>query len=159
MDPILGFESDCPEAEGEEELRRGYDFSLVSQAIMLSREVAENVFARCAKKKLRTDLGKNVGIMLSRDGVLPIFTYHASESLTVEIPETPNTDFETRLTGELFRLATKLSKQIVEDRQDKDPGVAARPTKILLIDSLSCQVLEIAPRCYSFRLGQKWGIS
>ena len=158
MDPIESFESVSPEADGEAELLKGFNFGLIPKAVIHDKEVAENIFARCAKKKMRADLGPRVGMMISHEGVMPHLTYHASVSITMEIPEKEEQSFEDMLSSELFKLTSRISNQILMCRQDKDKGGSLQPPRVLLVDSMSVQILEIGPRCYSFRLGQKWGI-
>jgi hypothetical protein len=155
MDPSISFESVSPEADGESDLQKGYDFGIIPKvlAVGMLRE-AETVFARCAKKKLRTDLGRQVGMMLSKDMVLPRMTFHATGSLTLELPSDAGEALNNELAGELYKLVGRLSQHILETREEK--GESA---KALLIDAMTCQILEISPRFFSFRLGQKWGVA
>jgi hypothetical protein len=151
MDAVTGFESSSPKAEGEDAIQGGYDFGQVPVAMLTGLVTAETVFARCAKKKLRQDLGLRTVMALSKDGVLPHITYHSSVTVMLEIPESTELARPIEVAGELFQLTSRLSRQISESRVDVTH-------KVILIDALSCQILEVGPRCFSFRLGQKWGV-
>jgi len=158
MDTITEFESSSPKADGEDALNRGFDYGLVIQALAVGGLsstpdgiVAENVLARCAKRQVRQMMGKNISMMRTSDGYLPHITWHSAVSMTAEVPVDCDASRTSELAGALFLLGQRMGRQIVESRESEDK-------KILLLDALTIQILEIGLRCFSFRLSQKWGV-
>lgn len=150
MSLVTEFESSSPLANGEEALRKGYDYHQVFEALVHSKEVAENVFARCAKKQVRQALGKDdVTMMTSAEEYLPHRTWMSALSVTLELQGDPKAYVEEAAQS-LSELADIFSAQIQGSRRDGK--------KLLLVDALVTEILEIAPSRYSFRLKQKWGI-
>ena len=158
MEPVSSFESLSPAADGEEALKRGLDYRLVVQALMAAGLtvmpdgiVAENILARIAKRQVRTDLGTNTRMMLTTDPYLPHIMLYCAVSAATEIPTACSQTQIEEVAGALYALAKRLGRTISESRSSEDQ-------RLFLIDAMDIKILEIAPRCYSFRLSQKWGV-
>ena len=150
MSLVTGFESSSPLADGEEALKKGYDYHQVFEALAHNKEVAENVFSRCAKKQVREALGKDKVIMMtSAEEYLPHQTWMATLSVTIELQGDLKSYIE-EASESLSLLSNSLSNHIVGSRKEGK--------KLLLVDALVTEILEIAPSRYSFRLKQKWGV-
>lgn len=150
MSLVTGFESSSPLADGEEALKKGYDYHQVFEALVHSKEVAENVFSRCAKKQVRQAIGKDEINMLTRDDeYLPHLVWMSTLSVTMEVQGDPKS-YSEGASQALSDLADTFSAQI---EKSKVPG-----KKLFLLDALESEILEISPKRYSFRLKQKWGI-
>jgi hypothetical protein len=150
MSLVTGFESSSPPADGEEALKKGYDYHQVFEALVHSKEVAENVFSRCAKKQVRQAIGKDEINMLTRDEeYLPHRIWMSALSVTMELQGDPKA-YSDEASQSLSELADTFSAQIAKS---KVPG-----KKLFLLDALESEILEISPKRYSFRLKQKWGI-
>lgn len=150
MSLVTGFESSSPLADGEEALKKGYDYHQVFEALVHSKEVAENIFSRCAKKQVRQALGKDdITMMTSSEEYLPHRVWMSALSVTMELQGDLKTHVE-EASQSLSELGDVFSAQILGSRLQKK--------KLFLIDALATEILEIAPKRFSFRLKQKWGI-
>ena len=150
MSLVTGFESQSPLADGEEALKKGYDYHQVFEALVHSREVAENVFSRCAKKQVREALGKDeVTMLTSSEKEIPRKIWMSTLSVTTYLFGDLKSYVE-EASESLLELSDIFSDQILDSRR---PG-----KKLFLVDALVTEILEISPKRYSFRLKQKWGI-
>jgi hypothetical protein len=150
MSLVTRFESQSPLADGEEALKKGYDYHQVFEALVHSKEVAENVFSRCAKKQIREALGKGeVTMLIGNEEDLPRRIWMSTLSVTMNLQGDLKSYVEES-SESLLELSDIFSDQILQSRQ---PG-----KMLFLIDALVTEILEISPARFSFRLKQKWGI-
>lgn len=157
---VVGFESSSPLAEGEEEVQKSYDFVHVAEALAVAHappalHIAENVFARCAKKKLRKVLDEHaVGTRMStytEYNEPPLWKVGCSvvirkgKALAKEEAQVWMED-----------VAVKLEELVVAVANMVD--TMSGPKVIVLMEALQCKITEVGPNVFKFEIKQLWGV-
>jgi hypothetical protein len=121
------------------------EYGQIFQALVHSLEVAENVFARVAKKAFRRKVG-DIKFRESKDarGMIPMWVTESSVVL-VRPPPKENQDWLFALDNLVDSLAQHL-KSSTNDR----PHV--------LVDSLSVRIQHVGEEIFRFIIKQKWAL-
>jgi hypothetical protein len=161
MTIVVEFESSSPLADGEEKLQSGFDFIEIIKALAADSSgpalmVAENVFARCAKRKMRQLLDRREGqiLMKTREEmpVPPVWTCAASVTLA-GFPHRgyKKEQYESRsreMALDLEDLAVVFSDLIL--------ALWLPDTQLTLVDALSCKITEVSTGIFKFGMRQLW---
>lgn len=151
MPSIISFDSGTPGQELAGKVSEKFDYSQIDGALKNHHGVAENVFARCAKHHFADAatkglLGGTVRLVYpDQCKVEPLWVAQMSVTLSLD-----KMRVEDKLdTSKLERLTEGLISAIACLRED-------RP--LVLVDSLSTKITEVAPGVFTFSLKQKWGL-
>ena len=130
------------ETEGEE---TPLEYPQIFQALTHSLEVAENVFARVAKKAFRQLVGE-VPFKESKDarGMLPTWVSEYS-IVVVKPPDRENQEWVEALHELLESMSLHLRMSVGE-------------RKHVMVDPLSVRIQHIGENIYRFSIKQKWAL-
>lgn len=146
---VTTFDSDSPPPRGDqEELSDKFEFAQVFEALRHSREVAENVFARCAKKLFRGRLASSVRIKLAmpdEETKFPIWV--TSAQITVAVRGAYD---EPMWASYLENLVEESAVGILRLRDENET--------VRLIGPLSTRIQEVGVPVYTFSIKQKWAV-
>jgi len=145
---VTTFESDPLDEAAAEKTEDKYDFSQVFEALQHSKEVAENVFARCSKRsfrKLLTESGEVKMLLPGDSTALPVWV--VMSSVTLNLAENWTDTLWPKLLDDMIR---ELAGMVVRLRKDK-------PT-VRLIGPLSTKVAEVGQGVFTFSAKQQWGL-
>jgi len=149
MAMITKFDSDPGRAEGDE---RPISYDTALFALRYDSGVAENVFARLAKKDFRSFLKKPVLMHTMQDGeVTPIWVEHKTVVLDAKDfpPQEPKPEEDSSQSAKLLStMVYELANSVNRACKNSD--------SIILIEPLSVRVLSASHGRFSFSVKQRW---
>lgn len=147
---VTAFDSDSPPPSDvtPEALADKFDFSHIFTALRHSHEVAENIFARCAKKLFHITLTNKVHTKMVLPGDYSGFPlWVAATSITVSAAE----KWEEPL-------MLSLLEHMVVEHANYILRIKERDPTIKLVGPLHTKISEVGPQVFTFSLKQKWGL-
>jgi len=151
---LTAFDSDSPQTDTKEtkNLEQKYDYVQVFEALVHNREVAENVFARCAKRHFRSEIANDLKLVMPEDAgeLSPVWVVDSRVLLPVVQSDTEaaTAAMFIVLAEELKNLVTVLAQDVVVRRREN--------TSTTLIGPLTTKVSEVGENLFSFSVKQKW---
>jgi len=149
---LTAFDSDDPQIEPEEaeKIEKKHDYVQVFEALVHSLEVANTVFARCAKKHFRQSVNEyqNIHLVVAADAadLTPIWVTDSRVLLSVSFDEKK---FEEQ--GWAIRdLVDELARVVISTGKEKE--------HLDLIDPLTTKIAEVGDGMYSFSVKQRWSV-
>lgn len=150
MSIVVDFDSESPQAEGEAELKKSFDYVRIFDALVHSQEIATTVFARCAKKHFRK-IVDDVRLKTSSDSDVPFPLWFTSASVALEVGDN----------REVVKAQAAGMASLIEELVEELAGMVKRLRKdrknMVLINALVCHLTEVGPFTFKFEVKQRWG--
>jgi hypothetical protein len=161
---LTGFDSDSPRVKEDD---REYDYEMVFAALVHNREVAKNVFARCAKRHFRSMFSDDTPLKLMMpdeveevlDGnFAPVFHAGLGVTFPVGTDDTKYPSMAKELMGLVSTLADSIKARNARvSRLGRGPVVFDH-SQFAMIGPLSTMIKEVGKCLYSFTVKQRWGV-
>ena len=150
---ITGFDSDSPSVKEDD---RENDYVMVFTALPHSLEVANNVFARCAKRQFRAGIASDVKLVMPDEandilGGSPLFYSEGG----VALPVTTDVEKHEQLAKELRGLTGAVTDAVETQYSLK---VGYTDPKLALVGPLFTLIRQVGESLYSFVVKQRWSI-
>lgn len=144
MQIITGFDSES----SEEKKPLSQEYSLVLDALVHNKEVAENAFARISKAQIREQVGDQVRRIRLDEVGENVTQWFVETSIAICLGDLEHSNRDVvvwHLTQEVKNFGVHLLNVVTVDK--------------VLVDSLNTKILLSGETVYQFRLKQKWASS
>ena len=158
---LTAFDSESPQSDSDEarKLEQKYDYVQVFEALIHNQEVAENVFARCAKKHFRSLLDEDNGLKLvmpeDAKDLSPVWMTD-SRIILATATETENEASKAALfiilADELKTLVSLLAEGVKAQKARREN------VSLAMIGPLSTKISEVGEGLHSFTVKQRWSV-